>query len=479
MRLSYRGAAMRELASTLATTPVAAAASGLRSERLMEAAGRAGDDQGWRRLTQSTRDLSPMTADRMREIAVYLYTYNPLARKLINLTGEWVWGEGVTFDVPVPRAQDYLQKAWKSRASGWRRRGEQRVRELYLFGEQALPLFTNEFNGRISLGTLDPSRIKEVVVDPDNAQMPIGLVTKSTLGQDERRLRTALMEDDELLVSEYGMQLRAGFADGEVFLSSVNNLSNSTRGLSEIFSLADSLDGYEQFLWLALQNEQIRTRVLWDVEIQGADDKRIKDFLADNPPPKPLTVRAHNEKVKWTMVGPDMGAASANTESARLQRNHILGGAGVPEHYFGGGGDVNRAAAAEMGGPFEKQMNAKQRTVEYVIEDYLTIQVERGIRSGALTDEEGIREITVSMPDLSTRDPSRVGQALASVTAAMVQSEEQGWIDAGTSTRVLASLIGQMGVKVDADDMLAAARKQKSDSMREQVTRDLVDHAAA
>lgn len=43
--------------------------------------------------------------------------------------------------------------------------------------------------------------------------------------------------------------------------------------------------------------------------------------------------------------------AADTSESARLLRNHVLGGGTVPEHWFGGGGDVNRAALARWANP--------------------------------------------------------------------------------------------------------------------------------
>jgi hypothetical protein len=51
------------------------------------------------------------------------------------------------------------------------------VRELSLYGEQCYPTFVNEIDGFVRLGYLDPAMIETVVMDPDNPEQPIGIVT--------------------------------------------------------------------------------------------------------------------------------------------------------------------------------------------------------------------------------------------------------------------------------------------------------------
>ncbi|HEX8276040.1 MAG TPA: hypothetical protein VF615_25610 [Longimicrobiaceae bacterium] len=450
-----------------------------RVEALREAAGRQTEDVSWRRLTDTARELPPMTGDRMREIAAYLWTHNPLARRIINLIGEWVVGEGVTFRTADPRAQAYLERHWRSPGARWNRRLEQRVRELYLFGDQTWPIFANPFNGLFTVGVIDPSRIKHVVLDPEYAQLPIGVITKQTHAVPERRIRTVLLEGERGVISAAAERERERFTDGECFFNAVNNLSNSARGISELFALADAIDGYEQLLFSILRQELGRSQYMWDLTLTGADQKAIDEKLKTIQAPKPFSVRVHNEKETWALVGPDKGAAAANAETARLQRNHVLGGAQYPEHWYGGGGDVNRAVGAEMQAPTEKAMTAKQRTVEYIMEDVLTAQVERGIETGAVRDSEEAREITVSTPDLSTRDLSRIGTALSQVAAALAQGGDEGWVDDETSTRVMGNLIGQMGVKVDPEEMLERAREEAGRGLADEASRALERRLAA
>lgn len=46
----------------------------------------------FRRLTKSPRDLDPITDQRARDLAYSLYETNPLAKRIIELTRDWVLG---------------------------------------------------------------------------------------------------------------------------------------------------------------------------------------------------------------------------------------------------------------------------------------------------------------------------------------------------------------------------------------------------
>lgn len=446
----------------------------IHQQRLQEAragAGRVREDPAFRRLTESPRDLAPLTHDRQREIAVYLWTYNPLARRIINAIVEWICGEGIQIQASDPRTREYLKRFWTDPVNRWDVRVEERVRELWLMGEQFWPAFTNGYSGIMRLGVLDPSRVKEVVTDPDNALMPIGIITKGATPSEERRYRTVLRGGEQEILGAAALAERERFTDGELFTSAVNKLSTQKRGVSELFALADVLDSYEQLLFNQLQQERVRSMYLWDITIEGADQETIDRKMAELQTPKPFSIWVHNEKESRKLVGPEAGAAQANAESARLFRNHILGGGALPEHWYGGGGDVNRATAAEMSAPTEKSFTSKQRTTKHVIEEVLAVQVERGIAAGVLEDSDEARELEAVFPDLSGEDTSRASQALQQVAGGLVIGRREGWVSDEIAARVLASLISQFGVEADAEEMLSAAQEQRGRSLADEAAR--------
>ncbi len=438
---------------------------------LREGSSRARQMEGFRRLTEDgNRDLNRVTLDKQREIAVYLYTYNMLARRILETMREWILGEGVTVTAEDPTTEAFLQQFWNDRTNRWDIRLWEQTLELYLMGERFWPVFTNEYSGLMRFGVLDPSRVKKVITNPDNVEQPLGIVLKSTRGEPERRMRTVLSTVELDMLTPYALAEWEGMNDGELMQFAVNKLSTQSRGVSELFAAADWLDGYESLLFSILQREKANSMVMWDVTLEGADDEAVEKFLKKQTYPKPLSMRAHNEKVKWELQGPAFGSSNNNVEHSRLFRNHVLSGQSLPEHWFGGGGDVNRATGESMHAPTEKSLTAKQRHVKHILTDVIATQIDRGVRSGNLADSESARAFTIQFPELSTRDLTKISSSIQGVATAFTLLGQQGWLDDETPVRVLSSLLQQMGVDRDPEEMLAGAREQRGRTAADEMT---------
>ncbi|HEX6039133.1 hypothetical protein [Longimicrobium sp.] len=415
--------------------------------------------EGWQPLSGSARDLPGVTHQRMQEIAAYLWHRNPLGKRVIDAQAEWMIGEGATFSVEDPRADALLRAHWD--VNRWDMKLPQLVKELGLFGEEFAPAFQNPYSGVIKFGVLDPTWVEQVVTSPDDATMPIGVVQKAhTAGGRERRWRVLLRKEDEAWLSPAALAERERFTDGELVVTAVNKLRTATRGVSDLFALADWLDGYEQLLFADLVRTKATNHYLWDYEFTGWSQQQIDDYLAEMPPPRPLSIFGHNEKVKRTLVGGAEKSAAAS-ESIRSFRNHVLGGAGQPEHWYGGGGDVNRSTADSMDGHTVKTLTARQTSLRWLIEDRLRAQIDAGIRVGYLRDTPEARAVTVTLPDLSTKDVSRVASALQSIAGAVTIAQQGGFADEETGARFMAALGTHVGLEIDPEEMLARAREQR------------------
>jgi hypothetical protein len=417
---------------------------------------------GWRPLSGSLRDLPAVTHERMQEIAVYLWHRNPLGRRIINVQAEWMVGEGASFSVPDPRAQALLKEFWE--LNRWDISLASVVIELGIFGEECVPCFPNPYSGVIKTGLLDPTWIQEVVPNPDDATQPIGIIQKQhTSGGVERRWKTVLRREDEAMLSPWALKERERFADGEILFTAINKLRTATRGVSDLFCLADWVDGYEQVLFGDMIRSNALNKFVWDYKFTGWDQDEIDEFMAGLQSPRPLSSFGHNESVERTLVGPPAGAASSMAESSRTLRNHVLGGAGQPEHWYGGGGDVNRSTADSMDASVGvKTLTAKQTQLKWMIRDRLLAQVDRGIRVGYLRDTPEVRDVTVTLPDLSTLDVSRISAGMQGIVNGLVMGQQGGFVDEETPAKFVAALGKHVGVEVDAEQMLKRARQQRA-----------------
>lgn len=417
------------------------------------------DEEGWRRLTGDTdRDLAPVTLRRSREISAWLWQANLMANRIIELPLAYLLADGITLQVTDPDAQEVLTRFWNDPINSMDLKLEKKVRELALYGEQCYPVFVNQYTGHVRLGYLDPALIETVVTDPDNPEQQIGIVTVKSRKGEARRYRVIVNGDDEELFSERTRQIRDTFTDGDAFYFNINSLSSGTRGRPDLLASADWLDAYDEFLFGEVDRNRYLRAFVWDVTIKGGNEDDVKQRARDIAPPSPNSVRVHNDSETWAAVTPDIKSADTS-ESARLLRNHVLGGATLPEHWYGGGGDVNRSTGESMGDPAFKMMSMRQRTIKYMLESIARFVIRQwAIKNQRAVDLANSDLLPAAVfPEMLARDTTRYAAALQQVVVAAAAAVSNKFISRKLALRLIASVATQLGIEIDVEEELSDA----------------------
>lgn len=438
-------------------TPVASA--------VREAAGVFSDDEdaGWRRLGGSTRrrDLTPVRQDQMQKAAAYLWEANSLANRLIELPLAYLLAEGVKLECADPEHQKWLDAFWNDPINVMDLRLPTYARELALFGELCLPAYVNDINGHVRLGYLDASLIADVMVDPGNASQPIGVRTVKDAEGKVLEFRTIVRGEDEELFAEAARALRASYQAGDAFYFAVNKFAAGRRGRSDLIAQMDYLDAYDQFIFDSMERAEDLDAFVWDVELEGATPEQVKEKAGEITRPGRNSVRVHNSQEKWTALAPDVKAAD-RAESARMFRNHALGGATVPEHWFGGGGDVNRGAASEMGEPFFKLATARQTQLRHLLQEMgAYVLWQRASRAGQVPDwGDEAWKVVAKFPEMVTRDVTKLAAALQSAVAAVSAALGEKLISRETALQIIAIAARRLDVTIDPEAELAKVMEE-------------------
>jgi len=420
------------------------------------------DDWKYRRLTDKVgKDLPQFQRDKLLRIAYWLYLTNPIARRILELTKEYVVGEGISFNAAEGEVQEVLEAHWNDPVNHWDLKQHNKALELGLYGEQIYPVFVNKVNGHVRLGYIDPLIVKAVKTDPDNIEVITEIILKGSPGEAERVLPIIRL-DEEPNSDSYGRFIGGKSNDANAsgcFFFAINKVSNATRGVSDLACLADWLDIYDQALFATSERAQLASAFVWDVTLEGMNQEQIQVWLKSNPTPKPGSLRAHNERVKWDAVAPDLKSYDT-ARHARTLRNQVLAGAGFPEHWFAEGGDVNRATAMEMGDPTLKKLTARQRYFKHMVEYILHFVVDQAVIAGKLSDSMDL-SFEVNTPDMSVRDMAKVASVLNQATAALVVARDNRWVTEDTARSIFASMAGQLGVEVDATQEAEELKKEQ------------------
>ena len=431
------------------------------------------DEANWRPLTSdANRDLPLITQEHMLRVAHWLWEQNPLANWIIEVRVAFLLAEGVRLEVKDPDNQKVLDRFWRDPINEMALKLPKKVRELSLFGEQVYPVFLDEVEGTPRLGYLDPKLIGEVVVDPDNAEQPIGVVSKRDRKGEYRKYRV-IINGPESVFTQRTQQIRASFTDGECFYFRVNDLSAGRRGRSDLLPLADWLDVYEQFLFGEGERAKILRALVWDLTLKNADKNAVTKRSREFQLPASGGVYAHNDSETLEPKVPDLKAADTS-EAARTLRNHILGGAGLPEHWYGGGGDVNRAAAQEMGAPTYKLLAMRQTIWKNILEmigRYALMAEARakGQKAEDIDWSDPKWAVQAIFPELVTEDVTKYAAAAQQLVVGCVLAIDKGLMSQETAVQLIAAVASRLGVDIDAKQELESAQAELAAKKAEDV----------
>ncbi len=416
------------------------------------------DEFLYRRLTgqvkQQRRDLSPLGQDRMLELAYYLWEQNALAKRLVTLMADLILGEGVQVQATDTRNQAVITQTWNHRVSQLAQRIRPFYNSLSVNGELIFPVATNPISGIPVLGFIDPYQVADVIPDPNNVLIPDVMVLKSDSGQAAGQRLRIVRENPE-----------TGRLEGEVFFFRINNLPNGMRGRSDLSAIADWLDLYDSYMFGEVERLNLLSSFVYDHKIEGGTPETIAARAAQLPKFKPGLVFSHNEKETLEAVSPDL-KANDRSEVSKMLRVHIAGTMGYPVSYLGDV-DSNRATIEGQNDISLKTPAARQKEFGGMLIELVRYALEnaQGANPALFRDVDNAFEVV--MPEISTKDISRVGTVIASVVSGMDMAIANKTISRRAAVVVQAAIIAHLGVKLDPQEVMDEADKDAEDQQQQ------------
>lgn len=433
------------------------------------------DEHLYRPLTGSRgSNLPEFQHERMQAIAKHLYRANPVGGRYISLYVDFVLGEGAQPTFRNAKVEEVVMRHWRDPHNDWERRQTRYFENYLIFGELLVPLFPAT-GGHMTCGLQLVEHIKAVNTDPENWMIVESVRMKSTTGGDEGRLYNVVntRENAEGLreVTDPALFWARGNAVGE-------------RGMALLYSIADLLDVMDQFVFSEIERAFLLKAFVWDVTFTGGQDQTQIDKMMQTEafaPPKPGSVRGHNDKVTWQAINPRLDTYDSWNGITKL-RTHTGGAMGLPEHWFGSGGDVNRATAAEMDAPTLKRLSAMQREWRTIMVDILQAQIDYAVLAGTLTEMVAVEQdgkatgemipardaVSVELPDLSGSDNKDAVTTLETLGRALALAENEGMVTRETKAKLWLNTALTLGVEIDIPAEIEAARKEADEREAEQ-----------
>lgn len=395
------------------------------------------EDLTWTSLSMDTRGLAldDMYEDRRRMIQK-IRTYrrrNPLAKRTILLLQHYVLGQGISLKANNRAVvQKIVDEFWDDPVNQRVLTGYQGMQEaldtIATDGNLFLTLFPDAELGRLQLSMIDLLYVDDIIVDPENAKVPLWYkvrkfrqdfdFTQGTYvphtGTDFVYYRDWKNGDDESsqpakpktdfddglggpgigdagpLIGQKGnpdgtpvafKPPKDKIADGLVYHVAINRRGKF--GESEFAASVDWLKVHKEFMEDRASISKAAALYSWKKKRKGpaSDIAAATQALASsmtqninkweyNPPAAAGSTVVENEGSTLDWIKTDTGAGDALNDE-RIMRMMVGAGVGVMNHYFGDEANANLATATAMELPMLKMYEAWQTLLTHVIKDVL------------------------------------------------------------------------------------------------------------
>jgi hypothetical protein len=412
------------------------------------------ENPAFRRITSpaTLRDLNPVMHQRMQQVCFFLFMTTPFGKRIIRVIVDYIVGEGFKAIAEDPALQDVINGFWQDPYNNLDEALDNYAAELLVFGELCLPVAVNPVDGSVRLGYIDPQEIDSVefglmqTASSQEITVPVAVNLRQRVGESKGRRLTIIRRDEDANSAAFGQ------LTGDCFYFAINKCKSASRGISELFSLADWIDVFDGMVFDFADRIRLLNSFVWHYIIKGGDAKAVEDFKnrVTKSPPRQGGVEVTNEMVTIEAHTPDLrGTDMSMTE--RVVKNYGLGGAGLPPWFFGDAGNTNRATADEMAGPTGKMLTSRQNAVKRLVTTILDYAIEHA-RAHSVLPQGGDSSWKLQVPDLRVKDMAAAATALQTVANASGLGEDRGWIRAETAARAFHTVLTQIGVDVGTDE---------------------------
>lgn len=412
-------------------------------EGRVEQAVREVDDRWWQQVGLRTEDRPWYEARGDLRDALEAWRTNPLARRIVSLTTDYVVGEGIRLRCGDERAQQFLDRFWHHPQNRMGMRLHWLCDELTRSGELFLLLSRNPADGMSYLRAIPALHVTQVQTAESDLERELwyrdDLVPGVAPAEGDGAARMARLGDGRMWPSP----LAAPDADQVLLHYAVNRPVGCTRGEGDLVPILPWLRRYREWLEDRVRVNRYRNAFLWKVTVQGASESELRRRRAElMRPPPPGSVIVTNEGEKWETVNPQVQAQEAESDGKAL-RLAIAAGAGVPLHFLAEGESATRATAAEMGDPTFRHYRQRQMFFCHMLEDLALTVLQRAalVGKGPLPSEA----IVAEAGDITREDNLRMAQAAREIAEALAVMTEHGWVDEETAQRWVCRFAGEQG----------------------------------
>lgn len=398
---------------------------------------------GARRWDASDRDRYDPDREEILDQALLAWRTNPLARRIVGLTAQYVVGSGVSIDCRHAVTRRFLQAFWDHPLNRLAVSIYEWCDELTRTGNLFL-LVSTDAAGMSYVRAVPTRDVKEIHSAANDCQQETGYTLRLKAGEAHFPAYHALQD---------ALEADGGFP-AVMLHYAINRPVGGQWGESDLAPLLRWLARYANWLEDRLRLNHFRNAFLYVVKARFINEAersaRQAQLNISLPPPGSILVTDESES--WEVLHPQLESADANTDGLALKKM-IASGAGVPLHFLAEPESSTRTTAEASGGPTYRHFEQRQEFFLWLLGDLLRTAASRR----GLVDRRIPRavEVSVSGGDISARDNLALAMSASNIIAVLDDLRDRGLIDDHEMLRLVYRFCGE---SADLTEVLARGR---------------------
>ena len=368
------------------------------------------------------------------------WRFNPLARRITELTTTYVTGGGFVVNCPHAATQAFLERFWDHRLNHLSLRTGELSDELVLSGNLFL-LVSTDLAGMSYLRVIPSADIARIESSGADVEQELFYVGKPDFTGEERVFPAYQPGRDR---PEDG----GGFAPVMLHYA-VNRPVGSQWGESDLAPVLKWLSRYNAWLEDRVRLNRFRNAFVYVVRARFANESARSNRQAQLAlhPPAPGSVLVTDENEEWSVIAPKLEALDASSDGLAIKKM-IAAGVGLPLHFLAEPESSTKTTAEASGNPSYRRFAERQRAMCWILQDLLRVVVERRAYFDLGVDPTAA--ITVSGGDISARDNAELADAGQKAAAIASELHEKGMISSEEMLRLVYRFMGEQLPAIDA-----------------------------
>ena len=378
----------------------------------------------------SAYDRASYDRQEVMEECLEAWRFNPLARRIVELTTQYVTGGGVSLNVEDEASEDFLRRFWTHPLNCMDMKLAEFSDELARSGNLFLML------------SADASGMSFVRIVPSTDVLSIQSRANDVEQALSYTLRAQVGEEPQVIPAWRPDQFAAFQSHVCILHYAVNRPAGAQWGEPDLAPVLRWLGRYSAWLEDRVRLNHFRNAFAYVVKARFANEqaRRTRQLQLASQPPSAGSILVSDESEEWSVISPKLEALDASTDGLAIKKM-IAAGVGLPLHFLAEPESSTKTTAESAGHPTYRRFEERQRVLCWLIEDLLRVVLKRRASLDTRVDAE--TRLSVRGGDIHARDNlelARAGQQMASMAMSM---HEKGMIDAPEALRLIYRFIGE------------------------------------